>query len=143
MSDLEQQFREDRALRNSALALLKADVTHLKTSLSGKGLAERTVSRITTGAKDTLDQASEKAGDKVGILAALIGAIALWFAREPILDAFLEETSDEDTSEPDDAEVKDSDTEALEAAEIELTQPEEAIPEADPDIGKAPGDDHE
>ncbi|KWV92885.1 hypothetical protein [Erythrobacter sp. YT30] len=86
MSDLEQQFKEDRALRNAALAVLKSDVEHAKTALSGKAVAERVGNRVGDGAKDILEIAKGHADDNRGILAALIGALVLWFAREPLLE---------------------------------------------------------
>lgn len=96
MSDLWQQFLEDRALRDAARANFLADLEHARTSLSGKGIAERVVDRIGEGARDVLEQASETAEDNRGILAVLIGAIVLWFARGPILGLLgLEEAEDD------------------------------------------------
>ena len=95
MNDLWQQFLEDRALRDAARANFLADLEHARTSLSGKGIAERVVDRIGEGARDVLEQASETAEDNRGILAVLIGAIVLWFARGPILELLgLEEAED-------------------------------------------------
>ncbi len=88
MSRLDQQFEEDRALRNAALSVLKTDVEHAKNALSGKAIAERVSSRVGDGAKDAIDIAKGHADDNRGILAALIGALLLWFAREPILEVF-------------------------------------------------------
>lgn len=127
MSKLEQQFLEDRALRNSALAMFKADIEHAKTGLSGKGIAERTVSRIAAGAKDALDSTTEKAGDNVGVLAALVGAIALWFAREPILEALANELESDGDNQPE--------TDEDGSPEIVLTPPDEDAIEL-----KFPGD---
>lgn len=106
MSKLEQQFREDRMLRNAARENFFADVEHVKTSFSGKGLAERTVERVGAGAKDAFEHASIAADNNRGVLAALIGAIILWFARNPIIEALgpeiqrlLGEQSDDDATE--------------------------------------------
>lgn len=106
MSDLEQQFREDRILRDAARENFFADVEHVKTSFSGKGLAERTVDRVGAGAKDAFEHASIAADNSRGVLAALIGAIILWFARNPIIEALgpeierlLGEQSDDDAVE--------------------------------------------
>lgn len=138
----DQQFLEIRALRNAALANLKADMEHVKTGLSGKGLAERTVSRIATGAKDTLDQAKTTASDNGGVLAALLGAIALWFAREPILEALgIEETSDDNKAS--DNENGADKGEDVEVPEIVLTPPDPAMSTLDTADQTIPGDDHE
>ena len=98
MSDLEQQFYADRALRNAALTVLKADFEHAKTSFSGKGLADRLTGRIGEGAKDVIEAAREKTDDNLGIIALLVSAIVLWFSREPIAD-FLGLGADDDEGE--------------------------------------------
>ncbi len=87
---------EDRYLRNSARALLDADFQHLRNDLSRKGLAERAVDRVKEGAADVYDEAVEVAADHKGALAALIAALVLWFARNPIASLFTEgdETGD-------------------------------------------------
>ncbi|MEL7445951.1 MAG: hypothetical protein AAGK02_09070 [Pseudomonadota bacterium] len=83
----EEQFRQDRDLRNAAKANFLADIDHLKMNYSGKAIADRTVGRVAGGAKDVLDISLEIAGANRGPLGALIGALILWFARNPILDA--------------------------------------------------------
>lgn len=93
MTALPRQFREDKALRDAAKAMLAADVAHFKESIAEEGIAGRLKSQITgkvkrrvsSGAQDLLDQAKEQASDHRGVLALLVGAIILWFARTPIL----------------------------------------------------------
>lgn len=86
MSDLEKRLLEYRALRDAAKANFLADVEHAKHSFSGKNIAGRFVERISDGARDVFDQASETAEDNRGIIAALIGAIILWLSRGPLLE---------------------------------------------------------
>lgn len=86
MSPLEQQFLEDRALRDAAKAVLVADIEHARTSMTAKGVADRVGGRIGDGAKDVFEAARAQADDNRGILAALIGAVLLWLAREPIME---------------------------------------------------------
>ena len=88
MVGLPQQFLEDRALRDAARAVFVADITHARSSLSAKGVATRVGSRIGDGAKDVFEVARLQAEDNRGILAILIGALVLWFAREPIREIF-------------------------------------------------------
>lgn len=96
MTNLPTRFLEDRALRDKARAILAEDIARLQGSLEEESIASRVSSgvtstistRIKTGASDVLDQALAQAEDKKGVLALLIGAILLWFAREPILDWF-------------------------------------------------------
>lgn len=96
MNQLPARFREDRDLRDKARAVLAEDLARLQGSLEEQGIASRVSSgvtstistRIRTGAREVLDQARAQAEDKKGVLAVLIGAIILWFAREPIFAWF-------------------------------------------------------
>ena len=82
---LEQKLREDRSLRTAALALVKADISHLKNDVGAKGVGARLATRMSDGAKDVLEEATDVADNNRGALAALIAAVVLWFARNPIL----------------------------------------------------------
>lgn len=105
MTRLPQRFIEDRALRDAARAVLAEDIARLRAALDEEGIASRvssgvtaTVSdRVRAGARDVLAQARAQAGDHKGVLALLVGAIVLWFARGPILDwiAALDEDDDD------------------------------------------------
>jgi hypothetical protein len=114
MTPLPDRFVQDRALRDAARALLADDLTRLRESLSEKGIASRVSSSVSTtisdrmraGARDVLAQAQAQAGDHKGVLALLIGAIILFFARGPILD-WLEDSADADQFD-DDAPASDS-----------------------------------
>ena len=94
MTPLPDRFIEDRALRDAARAVLTDDLTRLRESLSEQGIASRVSSSVSTtitgrmraGARDVLAQARAQASDHKGVLALLIGAIILFFARGPILD---------------------------------------------------------
>lgn len=94
------QLNEDRALRDAARALVDADVAHLKQDLSGKSLGERLVSGVGDGAKAVFQTAGDAANNNRGVLAALIGAIVIWFARNPIGELLVDQ--DEVRSEDDD-----------------------------------------
>lgn len=97
MSDALEQFREDRALRDAAKAVLLADIDHARSAISAKGMASRTAGRIADGAKDVFEVAKVNADDNRGILAAIIGALMLWFARGSILEILgLSEPTDAD-----------------------------------------------
>ncbi|MEM8725900.1 MAG: hypothetical protein AAGE86_10305 [Pseudomonadota bacterium] len=116
MTKLPQQFIEDRALRDAARDVFMADIEHARTSISGKGIAARVGSRVGDGAKDVFEVARVHADDNRGVLAALIGAILLFFAREPILEVFgiTPSDNDEDALDIEDETVQD---EAQEFAE--------------------------
>ena len=114
MTLLPARFLEDRRMRDAARAVLVEDIQRLQGSLAEEGITSRVSSgvtstistRIKTGARDVLDLAKTQADDKKSVLALLIGAILLWFAREPILDWF-DELSAEDAPS-DDAPTQDA-----------------------------------
>ena len=88
MSDPERKMIEDRALRDAALALVQADIAHLRTDLTNKGIGERFIDRVTEGASDVLDEAADVAGNNRGVLLTLLAAVVLWLARNPLLGLF-------------------------------------------------------
>lgn len=105
MSDkFDRQLREDKALRDSALAVVKADIEQVKQDHSAKNIGKRFANRMTEGAHDVLEQASAKASDQRGILVVLVAAIALWFARNPIMSLFTD--SEGTAANADDSEAK-------------------------------------
>lgn len=93
---LERQFAQDRAMRDAAFELVKADFSHLRTDLSAQGLASRFTARLGEGATDLYEDAVEAADNHRGLLAGLLAAIILWFAREPIIDLLTGEDRYED-----------------------------------------------
>lgn len=97
-----------------------ADIAHAKTSLSAKGVANRLGSRIGDGAKDVIEVARVQADDKRGVLAILIGALVLWFTREPILNILGLGQSSEELDDPSD--LADSEEEATEGEQQTLTE---------------------
>lgn len=88
---LEREMREDRLLRDAARALLQADIAQLKASLAERSIPERIGDRIGEGATDVLDEAVAVADENRGIVATVVAAIILWFARHPIIDMILGE----------------------------------------------------
>lgn len=103
-AELGRSLDQDRALRDAALAVLKADIANVQSDLAGRGIGERVVGRISAGAVDIFDEAAELADNNRGILATLIGAVLVWFARNPIIALF---TDDEVSETADDDELAD------------------------------------
>ena len=99
MSDLEHRLAEDRALRDAALALFKADIALVRADLAERGVGQRIADRIGESTMDMLDEATDFAEDNKGKLAAGIAAVILWFARGPILDGLGGLIGDEDEDE--------------------------------------------
>lgn len=83
--NLERQVREDRATRDRALALFKSDLANLKSDYAHKSIKERATDKLKTGAGGILDEAKEVASEHRGPLIALVAALALWFARHPLI----------------------------------------------------------
>ena len=88
MIDRKAQMLADKHLRDSARALVDADIEHLKADLTYKGVGERIIDRAKEGAIDLYEDAVDIADDNKGALAALLAAVVVWFARHPILAAF-------------------------------------------------------
>jgi hypothetical protein len=91
-----EQMLEDRILRDAARALVEQDISNLRANLTAKTISERAVNRIAAGASDVYDEAVEVASDHKGALAAIIAALALWFARHPILETLFGEQTHAD-----------------------------------------------
>jgi hypothetical protein len=100
MSELRNRMIEDRHLRDSARALVEADYENLKSGFLQKSLTERAMDRVRDGAVDIYEEALEVADDNRGALAALLAAIVVWFARNPILS--LLGLGADDAPDPDD-----------------------------------------
>lgn len=96
MTDRRAIMIADRRIRDTAKAVVEADVEHLKNSLSRKGLAERAMDRVAEGAQEVYDEAVHVASDNKGALAAILAALVMWFARNPILDAVFGEQEREE-----------------------------------------------
>lgn len=91
MADLEHDLREDRALRNAAKQLVKADISFLKGDMVQKGLGARAVDRAKDGAADIAENTVEYASENrlqvgTGIALAIV-AFAGWIFRDRLSDA--------------------------------------------------------
>ncbi len=106
--NLERQLKEDRALRNAARALVEADISHVKADFAAKNVGLRVASRMKEGAVDVYEDAVDIAEDNRGVLATLIAAVLIWFARNPIMSLFDDNESTEETSTDDCEEFEDT-----------------------------------
>ena len=102
MSDRRTRMLEDKYLRESARALVEADIEHLKSDFSHKSLGERAFDRVREGAADLYEEAIDVADDNRGALAALVAW--RWGDELPLARAQgrlmrVEETRDEDARE--------------------------------------------
>jgi hypothetical protein len=96
------QLAEDKALRDAALALFKADLRFIRDDLDRRGLGERVSDRLGEGARELADDAMDYATAHKGVVAAAATAVVMWFARRPIIHALGEMFEhDEEEAEPD------------------------------------------
>ena len=86
MDDLERQLREDRLLRDTAKAVVLADIEHVKREMTPAPEAGADLtSRARDLADDTRDYVSDHRHGIGAAVAATVAAIALWLFREPLL----------------------------------------------------------
>ena len=105
MADPERKMIEDRALRDAALALVKADVAHLRADLTTKGIGERLLDRVADGANEVLEEAVDVAENNRGVLITLVAAIVLWLSRNPLIALITgEDAEGDDEEEPEEPE---------------------------------------
>lgn len=96
MSAIDRQLAEDRAMRDAALSLFKADLTLVRSDLAQRGAGQRVADRVTDAALDTVDDAVEYAQEHTGQVAAGVSAILLFLFRGPLLDLLAHIFSDDD-----------------------------------------------
>lgn len=89
MNRLERQLEEDRALRDSARALFRKELEHVRGEVKPDALGERlgdNIGRRVDAASDEAIAFAERHGGKVTAAAgALAAGVGLWLARKPIL----------------------------------------------------------
>ncbi len=85
MSQSNDPLAAERRRRDEALANVTKRFTRLKTGLAEKGVGERVADEAKGKAKALVKEAAEVANDSRGIIAATIGALAIWTWRKPII----------------------------------------------------------
>ncbi len=123
MTQLPARYYEDRAMRDAAKSVLKADVEHVRATLSGKSMATRVTDRIGDGARDAFEVAKVHVDENRGILAGLVALLVMWFGRGPILD-MLGTADENDPDEGDEIYAEDADAE---------NDTDHSVPSAQPD----------
>lgn len=103
MTDRRLRMLEDKHLRDSARALVEADVEHIKADFANKGMAKRALIRLRENAGELYDEALDVADSNKGAVAAVFAALVVWFARNPLLDMVgLGVEQDDERTEPSD-----------------------------------------
>jgi hypothetical protein len=99
---IDDRMYQDRAIRDAAKAVAMADIANIKADLAARSVGDRVADRISDSALGVFEEAIEVADNNKGALAALLGAIALWFARNPIIALFFGEDDDDNEDGGDD-----------------------------------------
>jgi len=91
MADIEQQLREDRALRNAARRLVTSGLEHVKGDMAEKGIGSRLFERVKDGAAEIAENSADYASSNrsqvgTGIAFGLL-AFAGWLFRDQLADA--------------------------------------------------------
>ena len=103
MTNRRLRMLEDKHLRDSARALVEADVEHIKADVANKGMAKRALFRLRENAGELYDEALDVADSNKGAVAAVFAALVVWFARNPLLDMVgLGIEQDDERTEPSD-----------------------------------------
>jgi len=100
LNEIERRMAEDKALRDSALALFRADLAMVRADLDERGLGARISDRLGESTMEVIDEAADFAEENKGKVAAAVAAVVLWFARAPILDALGRLIGDDEEAEP-------------------------------------------
>lgn len=130
MSAIEDRLADYRSLRDSSRKVLMADIKHARSAYTVNGLTSRYLGGVTEGAKDVYEVAKVHTVDNRGVIAIVLGALALWFGREPLLAALSEDLPGDDPA----SENAQSDDLAPEPASC-VQQSETDIPPEDPSSG--------
>ena len=97
------RLTEYRALRDSAWAVVRADIAALQADLSATGIGERIKDRAAEEAQDAWDSARDVASEHKGVIAGTILALVAWLLRGPIgdaLSALFGDDDEEDAEQP-------------------------------------------
>jgi len=79
------QLMTARAARNDAKGQLDGSLSAMRTGLEEKGIRERVADGVAEKAADALGQVVEVASANKAVVAGTLGALALWFLRNPLL----------------------------------------------------------
>lgn len=99
MSGAEQRLAEDRGNRTAARRLLEQRLARVRADLELRGLVERTKDRAQEQVFRALDHGIDVARDNKGVVAATLGALALWLGRRPVLEQVRAWLSEDETAQ--------------------------------------------
>ncbi|MEP1420332.1 MAG: hypothetical protein ABJK59_01005 [Erythrobacter sp.] len=123
MSKIEERLADYRSMRDSSRSVLMAEIEHARTTFSAKGLTSRYLGGVIEGGKDVYEVAKVHTVDNRGIIAILLGALAVWFGREPLLAAMAEDLGEETPEADGIAEEQDGTVQQSETATSSVEPP--------------------
>lgn len=86
MTDAEQRLVADRGNRNSARGLFDQRLARVKADLSARSVPARVKDWVQEQVFTALDQGIDIAKESKGVIAAVAGAVGLWFFRQPLIE---------------------------------------------------------
>ena len=87
MNDAETRLSEDRAIRQAARGLFDLRLAQVKSDLSARPVPARIKAKAQDETVKAMDKGLAIAGESKGVIAATVGALALWAFRKPLLKA--------------------------------------------------------
>lgn len=85
MDPNEQRLSEDRANRKAARGLFDRRIAQVRADLAARSVPGRIKAKATDEAAKAIEQGVAVAKESKGIIAATVGALALWFFRAPLM----------------------------------------------------------
>jgi hypothetical protein len=87
MNEAESRLAEDRRNRNAARGLFDTRLGLVRADLAARPVPERIKAKAVDEAAKAIDKGLDIAGQSKGVIAATIGALALWAFRKPLIAA--------------------------------------------------------
>lgn len=87
MTEAEARLTEDRRNRNAARGLFDTRLGRVRADLAARPVPDRIKAKAVDEAAKAIDKGLDIAGQSKGVIAATIGALALWAFRKPLIAA--------------------------------------------------------
>jgi hypothetical protein len=87
MNDAEAKLAQDRGVRQAARGLFDTRLAQVKQDLASRSVPARAKAKVQDEAIKAVDLGLDVAKESKGVIAATLGALALWFFRKPLIEA--------------------------------------------------------
>lgn len=85
MNAAERRLSEDRSTRNTARGVFDANLAQVKADLEARSIPGRIADKADREVREAIATGLDVASESKGIIAGTLGALVLWFFREPLL----------------------------------------------------------